>query len=124
PVADQQPPARGTLRVRGAQDPWARSMYGPTDLLVIDGGTGAGVQLGQEYFVRRGVRFGMPYEVPPTNASTVAWIRVVAVNESTAIASVQHVWDAIYRDDYLEPFVMPQTPAVADASAPDGDPDF
>ena len=124
PVLDPQPPASNALRVRGAQDPRPRAMYGPTDLLVIDGGTGAGVQLGQEYFIRRGVRFGMPYEVVPTNSSTVAWIRVVAVNESTAIASVQHVCDSIHRDDYLAPFVMPQVPAAADASAPEGELDF
>ena len=124
PVLDPQPPAQNALRVRGAQDPRPRAMYGPTDLLVIDGGTGAGVQLGQEYFIRRGVRFGMPYEVVPTNSSTVAWIRIVAVNESTAIASVQHVCDSIHRDDFLAPFVMPQVPAAVDAGAAEGELDF
>jgi hypothetical protein len=124
PVTDPQPPSPSTLRVRGAQDPRPRAMFAPTDLLVIDGGTGAGVQLGQEYFVRRGVRFGMPYEVVPTNSSTVAWIRIVAVNESTAIASVQHVCDSIHRDDYLDPFVMPEVSAAPDAAAPEGELDF
>jgi len=124
PVTDPQPPGANSLRVRGAQDPRPRAMYGSTDLLVIDGGTGAGVQLGQEYFIRRGVRFGMPYSVVPKNSSTVAWIRIVAVNESTAIAAVQHQCDAILRDDYLDPFVMPQPPAVAISNAPEGELDF
>ena len=124
PVTDPSSPPAGTLRVRGGQDPRARAMYSPTDLLVIDGGTEAGVQLGQEYVVRRSVRFGMPYDAVPSHASTAAWIRIVAVNESTAIASVQHVCDGIQRDDYLEPFVMPQVPAATEAGAPDGELDF
>jgi hypothetical protein len=122
PVTDPQPPGANSLRVRGVQDPRPRGLYGQYDLLVIDGGTGAGVQLGQEYLIRRGVRFGMPYSVTPKNSSTVAWIRIVAVNESTAIASVQHQCDAILRDDYLDPFVMPQAPLVADTG--EGELDF
>ena len=31
----------------------ARTLYGTADLLVVNGGTHAGVQLGQQYFVRR-----------------------------------------------------------------------
>lgn len=124
PVTDPQPPGANSLHVRGAQDGRARIMYSPTDLLVVDGGTGAGVQLGQEYFVRRGVRFGMPYSVVPSTSSTVAWIRIVAVNDSTAIASVQHQCDSIQRDDYLDPFVMPQVPAATDANAAEGELDF
>jgi hypothetical protein len=124
PVTDAQPPADNALRVRGAQDPRPRGLYGPRDLLVIDGGTGAGVQLGQEYFIRRGIRFGMPYTAAPKGASTVAWIRIVAVNESTAIAVVQQICDAILRDDYLDPFVMPQAPAGVDRNAPAGELDF
>ena len=124
PVTDAQPPADNALRVRGAQDPRPRGLYSQRDLLVIDGGTGAGVLLGQEYFIRRGIRFGMPYTATPKAASTVAWIRIVAVNESTAIAVVQHVCDAILRDDYLEPFVMPETPAGIDRTAPPGELDF
>jgi hypothetical protein len=124
PVTDVRPAAHDALRVRGAQDPRPRGLYGPRDLLVIDGGTGAGVQLGQEYFIRRGIRFGMPYTAAPRNASTVAWVRIVAVNESTAIAVVQHVCDAILRDDYLDPFVMPVTPVAADRDLPEGELDF
>jgi len=124
PVTDPRRPAPTALRVRGSDEPRPKVMYGPSELLVINGGTASGVQLGQEYVVRRGVRFGMPYEVVPTNASTVAWVRVVAVNEATAIASVQHVCDGIQRDDYLEPFAMPQIPAAAEANAPEGELDF
>jgi len=124
PQPDAKPPAANALTVRGAQDPRPRGMYSQRDLLVIDGGTGAGVQLGQEFFVRRGIRFGMPYTEMPKKASTVAWIRIVAVNDTTAIASVQHVCDAILRDDYLEPFVMPHAPPSAEREEPLGELDF
>ena len=124
PQPEVKPPAANALTVRGAQDSRPRGMFSQRDLLVIDGGTGAGVQLGQEFFVRRGLRFGMPYGMTPKHASTVAWIRIVAVNETTAIASVQHVCDAILRDDYLEPFVMPQAPAGVDRDDSTGELDF
>jgi hypothetical protein len=124
PQPDAKPPAANALTVRGAQDPRPRGMYSQRDLLVIDGGTGAGVQLGQEFFVRRGLRFGMPYTAVPKNASTVAWIRIVAVNDTTSIAAVQHTCDAILRDDYLEPFVMPRVPAGIERDVTTGELDF
>ena len=124
PQPDSEPPRSNVLTVRGAQDPRPRGLFNQHDLLVIEGGTGAGVQLGQEFFVRRGLRFGMPYGETPKRAMTVAWIRIVAVNESTAIASVQHLCDAILRDDYLAPFVMPQAPAGVDRDDSTGELDF
>jgi hypothetical protein len=54
----------------------------------------------------------------------VAWIRVVAVNESNAIASVQHLCDAILRDDYLEPFTMPTAPPDVERTVATGELDF
>jgi len=124
PQPDTKPPAADALTIRGAQDSRPRAMFSQRDLLVIDGGTGAGVQLGQEFLVRRGIRFGMPYGVTPTRASTVAWIRIVAVNDTTAIASVQHACDAILRDDYLDPFVMPKPPLGVERDDPVGELDF
>jgi hypothetical protein len=124
PQSDARPQAAHSLTIRGAQDPRPRAMYSQRDLLVIDGGTGAGVQLGQEFFVRRGLRFGMTYAATPRNASTVAWIRIVAVNDTTSIALVQHACDAILRDDYLEPFVMPQAPAGIERDVTAGELDF
>jgi hypothetical protein len=124
PQSDARPPTGNALTVRGAQDPRPRGMYSQRDLLVIDGGIGAGVQLGQEYFVRRAIRFGMPYGARSSSASTVAWIRIVAVNDTTSIASVQHACDAILRDDYLDTFVMPQSPAGVERDVTTGELDF
>src|SRR5262249_51958893 len=111
-------------RIRGSQDTRPRSMYGPRDLLVVDGGTGAGVQLGQEYFVRRSLRFGLPYSATPHGALNVAWIRIVAVNEANAVATVLQTCDAILRDDYLEAFTMPVAPADVERNMPAGELDF
>jgi len=124
PPAEAQPPSGSVLRVRGAQETRPTSMYGPREPLVIDGGTNAGVQLGQEYFVRRSLRFGMTYSAPPHGALNVAWIRIVAVNESTAIATILQICDAILRDDYLDAFTMPVAPPDIERNAPTGELDF
>src|SRR4051794_10492348 len=62
-VACAPPPSTGeipdhALRVIGSQDAIPRALFGNRDLLVIDGGTTAGVQLGQQFFVRRSNFFG------------------------------------------------------------------
>src|SRR5687767_7559185 len=49
-VETAPPPA---YRVIGSQDTVIRSLLGPGDTLVISGGSNAGLQSGQRYFVRR-----------------------------------------------------------------------
>jgi hypothetical protein len=124
PPASAVNPPPDVLRIRGSQDTAARGMYSQRDLLVIGGGTNAGIQLGQQFFVRRGIRWGLPTGVAPHGVSTVAWIRVVAVNDTTAIATVVHACDAILLNDYLEPFVMPVVPAGVDRDDATGELDF
>ena len=41
------------LRVIGSQDATVRDLLGPGDTLVISGGSNAGLESGQRYFVRR-----------------------------------------------------------------------
>jgi hypothetical protein len=112
------------FHVIGTQDVSPRTTYGTRDLLVIDGGTSAGVQLGQQFYVRRANRFGMSDPKARHGASTVAWIHVVAVNESTAIAALDHTCAVVSQTDYLEPFVAPVAPAGADRDDARGEPDF
>lgn len=113
------------FRIVGTQDVVPRTTYGTRDLLVINGGTNAGVQLGQEFFIRRANRFGMSYGAPAAHgARTLGWLHVVAVNDTTAVASLDHVCAAIARDDYLEPFVAPAVPDGADRDEATGEPDF
>src|SRR4051794_8596592 len=46
------------MRIIGSQDGVPRSLFGDRDLLVLNGGTSAGVQLGQQFFIRRTMTFG------------------------------------------------------------------
>lgn len=116
--------APDALRIVGVQDPTARTTYGPHDLLVIGGGTQAGVQLGQQFFIRRPVRFGTGGTRHRGSIRTVGWIRIAAVNETTSIATVEHVCDAIFQNDYLAPFAMPALPADAQRVETTGELDF
>jgi hypothetical protein len=118
------PPDGEPLRIIGAQDAVARSEYGTRDLIVVNGGTAAGVQLGQQFYVRRPNRFGTYDSTQRQGARTVAWIRVVAVNESTAIATFEHLCGPVGQGDYLQPFVAPVVPPGADRDEATGEPDF
>ncbi len=110
------------LRIIGSQDTTPRSLFGDRDLLVLGGGTAAGVQLGQQFFIRRTMTFGG--NQISRGAKTLGWLRVVAVNESTAIARVDEVCGGIMVDDYLVPFVPPEIPPGADSNDIAGQPDF
>lgn len=129
-VACSPPPALGImpvdgLRIVGSQDAAARSLFGTGDLLVVNGGTPKGLQPGQRYFLRRPVRFGDTHRGDlPSIVHTSGWVRVVAVNETTAIVAVDHVCSDILNGDYLEVFEPPTVPENADASDATGAPDF
>jgi hypothetical protein len=105
------------LRIVGSQDGVPRSLFGDRDLLVLSGGTSAGLQIGQQFFIRRTMTFGG--NKISRGAKTLGWVRVVAVNDSTAI-----VCGAIMTGDYLEPFVALEVPADAAADEAPGQPDF
>jgi hypothetical protein len=110
------------LRIVGSQDTTPRTLFGNRDLLVVGGGTGAGVQVGQQYFVRRDLPLA-----PSTldrGAKTLGWIRIVAVNETTAIATVEQVCNGMLVTDYLEPFTPPAVPPDAGRVETPGQPDF
>ena len=125
-LACAPPPAladgrRHAVRVLGAQDTVARAVFDDHDLLIVSGGTSTGVQSGQQFFVRR------PFAAPnyanrirlrhPIH--TAGWVRIVATNDGTSIALVEHACGAINSGDYLEPFVMPDAaPDVRPAGNP------
>jgi hypothetical protein len=117
-------PPENAPRVIGSQDTTKRRLLGSRDLLVIDVGTSNGLQLGQQFYVRRPSRFRMGTDGRTRAASTLGWIRVVAVNESTGIASVDQACGGIIAGDYLEPFVAPVLPPDADRDDRTGEPDF
>jgi hypothetical protein len=107
-------------RVAGVQDTVPRKLFGPRDLLILDGGAGQGLQLDQRFFIRRlptaSIRHGEGRDV--RGASTVGWVRIVAVTSATAIGLVEYACDGIVPGDVLMPYAEPQLPpGVADTDA-------
>ena len=120
PVPGSASPPAGVPRIVGGQTQEARTIFGPHDLLVVGGGTAQGVQLGQQFFVRRAHDAGIQKSTGVHAVNTVGGIRIVAVNNSTAIASVDFACEALAVDDFLrghhvEP-ILPPNAAHTDTS--------
>lgn len=118
------PPKSGALYIVGTQSPERRTIFSERDLLVISGGTGAGLSVGQEFVVRRPIMSGAAYADRGRAVITSGVIRVVSLNASNAIATVEHACGAILQADYLEPFAAPVIPGGADRDQPTGELDF
>jgi hypothetical protein len=118
------PPPAGALRVVGAQDTALRLLYGPRDLLVVDAGTSRNMKLGEQFFVRRTDWFGPAGSGQPRTVRTAGWVKIVAVNDTTSIATVEHSCTGIMQGDYLEPFVTPAVPPNFNRADTSGDLDF
>lgn len=114
----------GAPHVIGSQDTFPKRLFGVHDLLVLDTGTKSGVELGRQFFVRRASRFAMGADGRARGTTTVGWVHVVAVNESTAIAVVDQACGGIIIGDYLETFVAPVLPPNADRDERVGEPNF
>jgi hypothetical protein len=97
------------LRVTGGQALDVRVGWAPGDLVTINGGRNNGVQVGQEFFVRR-VQKDRDKIVSPATPGTIrtaGWIRVYAVDDEMSLATIQYACDAVEVGDYLEPFALP-----------------
>ncbi len=114
----------GVLRVVGGQTQDPRTIFGPHDLLVVGGGSAQGVQLGQRFFVRRAHDAGIQKSTGVHAVNTVGGIRIVAMNSSTAIASVDFACEALMVDDFLVPYVEPVLPPNAAHTDTSGELDF
>ena len=106
-----------SLRITGGQDSFVRRIYGPGDLVTINAGAKNGIEVGQEYFVRRlqvDRRTPLSPDTPAT-VRTTGWIKVYAVDErdQLSLATITHACDTIEVDDYLEPFTLPVVPTVS-----------
>jgi hypothetical protein len=98
-------------RIMGSQDVVTRSTFGTPELLVIDVGTNHGLQVNQQFFVRRLFRTAEThYDKLPHMLHTAGWVHIVAVNEAMAIARPDHVCSEIRAGDFLEPFEAPVLP--------------
>lgn len=118
PKAVYEMPAR-PLRVTGGQDDVERRMFRTGDLVTINAGTDNGIEIGQEYYVRRVLTDGdrVVSRAAPGNIQTLGWIRVYAVDKEMSLTTVTYACDTIDVGDYLEPLVLPVVPVVQ-AEAP------
>jgi hypothetical protein len=113
---------RDILRLIGAQGSVPRYLYGDRDLVIVDGGTSRNVRLDQQFVVRR--QASGYYQQERRGVITAGRIRIVAVNETTAVARVEAICDGLLAGDYLEPYVAEPLPAGVNSTAPTGEPDF
>jgi hypothetical protein len=114
PGATQEIPPM-PLRITGGQDSFARRIYAPGDLVTINAGRNNGIEVGQEFFVRRlqiDNRQAISHESPAT-IRTTGWIKVYAIDDEMSLVTVTHACDTIEVGDYLEPFKLPVMPTVA-----------
>jgi hypothetical protein len=103
------------LRITGGQDSFARRIYAPGDLVTINAGMKNGIEVGQEYYVRRlqvDPRAAIAPDTPAT-IRTTGWIKVYAVEEDMSLVTVSHACDTIEVGDFLEPFRLPVVPTVS-----------
>ena len=111
------------LRIVGSQDPVNRWVFGTGEPLVLDGGSAKGVQLGQQFIIRHPRKATGDHD-RIVAVQTGGWLSIVAVNEKTSIAKVEHFCDAITTGDYVEPFLAPSIPDGTDRDVASGELDF
>ncbi len=101
-----------SLRVTGGQDSFRRRSFAPGDLVTMNAGTENGIEVGQQYFIRRLQTEAnqRPSAQNPGSVRTSGWLRVYAVDPQLSLATIVHACDTIDVDDYLEPFEMPVVP--------------
>lgn len=101
------------LRVTGGQDGVARRIYSTSDLVTINAGSRNGIEVGQEYFVRRVqvARGAGISRQAPAGIRTTGWLTIYAVDDEMSLATVTHACDTIEVGDYLEPLVHSAMPA-------------
>lgn len=112
-ISYEAPPV--PLRITGGQDAFARRIFAPGDLVTINAGTHNGIEVGQQFFVRR-VQVSQQESITratPASIRTAGWIRVYAVDTEMSLATITYACDSIEVGDYLVPLLLPEPPAVS-----------
>ena len=103
------------MRVTGGQDSFVRLTHAPGDLVTINVGKKNGIEVGQEFYVRR-VQVHEQARITkdtPGTIRTTGWIKVWAVDDEWSLTTITHACDTIEIGDYLEPFALPTPPTVS-----------
>jgi hypothetical protein len=112
------------LRVTGGQSLEVRDSAAPGDLITVNAGRANGMQVGQEFFVRRLLkdRDQVVSRATPGTVQTAGWIRIYAIDEEMSLATIVHACDTVLVGDYLEPFALPvAVPRTAKQGKPERD---
>jgi hypothetical protein len=107
-----------SVKILGGRVP-GRLMFGPGEQVVVSGAAAQGLQVGQLYFIRRSVTDRFTPSSPdfvPNSVHTTGWLRIVDVQGTMSVATIDHACDAVFEGDYLEPFTAP-TASAPPASA-------
>jgi len=103
------------MRVTGGQDSFVRIMHAPGDLVTINVGKKNGIEVGQEFYVRR-LQVHEQARVTkdtPATIRTTGWIKVWAVDDEWSLTTITHACDSIEIGDFLEAFALPTLPNVS-----------
>jgi len=125
-IPPQSSPVSSELRLVGSQDTLPRSEYAGQAPVIVGAGSHDGVQVGMRYFVRRSGTHGENSYMRETKHAvhTAGWVRIVTVNEKSALAVIEHICSDFRNGDYLEPYTAPQLPAGIDEADTSGALDF
>lgn len=105
--------------IRAVRDDTKRDLYTQDDVLLLDGGTKSGLEVGHNYVARRTYRVrGTGRDLPLQYSAGV--VQVVSAGEETAMAVVVYACDVLMRGDVLAAF----QPEPARAPEPFGSPAF
>ena len=98
-----------SLRISGGQETAPRHTYAQGDFVTLNAGAKQGLQVGQEFFVRRlmAPRGVSPSPETPATTRTAGWVRVYAIDDDMALATITYACDGMEVGDYLEPLVLP-----------------
>jgi len=100
-----------------------KSLFGPGDPIVVNGGTAQGIKAGEDYFVRRVVadKFAQAGsdKLKTYSIHTAGWIHIEDAQNDSSIASIVKACDGILQGDYLEPYVKPAVPSEVLGGEPD-----
>ena len=97
------------LHISGGQSLEKRWSVAPGDLLTVNAGRANGMQVGQEFFVRRILkdRDQAVSKDTPGTVHTAGWIRIYAIDDEMSLATIVYACDTMMVGDYLEPFALP-----------------
>ena len=97
------------LHISGGQSLEVRGSVAPGDLLTVNAGRANGMQVGQEFFVRRLLkdRDQTVSNDTPGTVHTAGWIRIYAIDDEMSLATIVYACDTMMVGDYLEPFALP-----------------